>query len=150
VSNDGSLKSSIGGGGRYDNLTGIFGLPNVSGVGISFGLDRIYDVMEELNLFPEQLRATSTQVIFCHFDEATQLYCLPALKLLRDAGIAAEVFPDNKKLGKQLDYANALQIPFAAIAGETEMQQQVFTVKNLITGEQQTCTIQTLIGLVGQ
>lgn len=150
ISNDGTLKSSIGGGGRYDNLTGIFGLPNVSGVGISFGLDRIYDVMEELKLFPEQLRATSTQVLFCHFDEATQLYCLPALKTLRDAGIAAEVFPDNKKLGKQLDYANALQIPFAAIAGETEMQQQVFTVKNLITGEQQTCTIQTLIGLVGQ
>jgi histidyl-tRNA synthetase len=150
ISNDGTLKSSIGGGGRYDNLTGIFGLPNVSGVGISFGLDRIYDVMEELKLFPEQLRATSTQVLFCHFDEATQLFCLPALKALRDAGIAAEVFPDNKKLGKQLDYANALQIPFAAIAGETEMQQQVFTVKNLITGEQQTCTIQTLIGLVGQ
>jgi histidyl-tRNA synthetase len=150
VSNDGTLKSSIGGGGRYDNLTGIFGLPNVSGVGISFGLDRIYDVMEELKLFPEQLRATSTQVLFCHFDEATQLFCLPALKALRDAGIAAEVFPDNKKLGKQLDYANALQIPFAAIAGETEMQQQMFTVKNLITGEQQTCTIQTLIGLVGQ
>ena len=125
-------------------------MPNVSGVGISFGLDRIYDVMEELKLFPEQLRATSTQVLFCHFDEATQLFCLPALKALRDAGIAAEVFPDNKKLGKQLDYANALQIPFAAIAGETEMQQQVFTVKNLITGEQQTCTIQTLIGIVGQ
>ena len=145
-----TLKSSIGGGGRYDNLTGIFGLPNVSGVGISFGLDRIYDVMEELKLFPEQLRATSTQVLFCHFDEATQLYCLPALKALRDAGIAAEVFPDNKKLGKQLDYANALQIPFAAIVGETEMQQQVFTVKNLITGEQQTCTIQMLIGIVGQ
>jgi histidyl-tRNA synthetase len=150
VSNDGTLKSSIGGGGRYDNLTGIFGLPNVSGVGISFGLDRIYDVMEELKLFPEQLRATSTQVLFCHFDEATQLYCLPALKALRDAGIAAEVFPDNKKLGKQLDYANALQIPFAAIAGETEMQQQVFTVKNLITGEQQICTTQALISLVGQ
>lgn len=150
VSNDGTLKSSIGGGGRYDNLTGIFGLPNVSGVGISFGLDRIYDVMEELKLFPEQLRATSTQVLFCHFDEATQLYCLPALKALRDAGIAAEVFADKKKLGKQLDYANALQIPFAAIAGETEMQQQVFTVKNLITGEQQTCTTQALISLVGQ
>lgn len=150
VSNDGTLKSSIGGGGRYDNLTGIFGLPNVSGVGISFGLDRIYDVMGELKLFPEQLRATSTQVLFCHFDEATQLYCLPALKALRDAGIAAEVFTDNKKLGKQLDYANALQIPFAAIAGETEMQQQVFTVKDLITGEQQTCTTQALISLAGQ
>ncbi|MFN3444773.1 MAG: histidine--tRNA ligase [Bacteroidia bacterium] len=150
VATQGSLKSSIGGGGRYDNLTGIFGLPNVSGVGISFGLDRIYDVIEELKLFPEQLRATSTQILFCHFDEATQLYCLPALKALRDAGIAAEVFPDNKKLGKQLDYANALQIPFAAIAGETEMQQQVFTVRNLITGEQQTCTVQALISLLGQ
>ena len=150
VSNQGTLKSSIGGGGRYDNLTGIFGLPNVSGVGISFGLDRIYDVMDELKLFPEQLRATSTQVLFCHFDEATQLYCLPALKVLRDAGIAAEVYPDNKKLGKQLDYANALQIPFAAIAGETEMQQQVFTLKNLVSGEQKTCSINELVSLVKQ
>ncbi|MBP9688052.1 MAG: histidine--tRNA ligase, partial [Bacteroidia bacterium] len=118
--------------------------------GISFGLDRIYDVMDELKLFPEQLRATSTQVLFCHFDEATQLYCLPALKVLRDAGIAAEVYPDNKKLSKQLDYANALQIPFAAIAGETEMQQQVFTLKNLVSGEQKTCSINELVSLVKQ
>ncbi len=150
VSNQGTLKSSIGGGGRYDNLTGIFGLPNVSGVGISFGLDRIYDVMDELKLFPEQLRATSTQVLFCHFDLPTQQYCLPALKVLRDAGIAAEVYPDNKKLSKQLDYANALQITYAAIAGETEMQQQVFTIKNLISGEQKTCSISELVSLVKQ
>jgi histidyl-tRNA synthetase len=132
VADEGSLRSSIGGGGRYDNLTGIFGLPGVSGVGISFGLDRIYDVMEELKLFPQDLKATSTKVLFCHFDAATQQYCLPALKQLRDAGIAAEVYPDlTKKIGKQLDYANALSIPYAAIAGQTEMEQGLFNVKNL-------------------
>ncbi len=149
---EGSLKSSIGGGGRYDNLTGIFGLPNVSGVGISFGLDRIYDVMEELNLFPNTVnRASSTQVLFCHFDEATQEYCLPALKVLRDAGIAAEVYPDvirKKPIAKQLDYANALNIPYAAIAGETEMQQYVFNVKNLQTGEQTLIGTEELIRLI--
>lgn len=148
VSNEGSLKSSIGGGGRYDNLTGIFGLPGVSGVGISFGLDRIYDVMEELNLFPAGLNATSTKVLFCHFDAASQQYCLPALKQLRDAGIAAEVYPDlTKKIGKQLDYANALSIPYAAIAGQTEMEQDLFNVKNLATGEQKPCTVHELIAL---
>jgi histidyl-tRNA synthetase len=149
VSNDGTLKSSIGGGGRYDNLTGIFGLPNVSGVGISFGLDRIYDVMDELKLFPEQLRATSTQVLFCHFDEASQQYCLPAAKALRDAGIATEIYPDvvkKKAIAKQLDYANALQIPFAAIAGETEVEQGIFNFKNLVTGEQKAVTLTELIG----
>ena len=148
VSNDGTLKSSIGGGGRYDNLTGIFGLPNVSGVGISFGLDRIYDVMDELKLFPEQLRATSTQVLFCHFDETSQQYCLPAAKALRDAGIASEIYPDvvkKKAIAKQLDYANALQIPFAAIAGETEVEQGIFNLKNLVTGEQTAVTLTQLI-----
>jgi histidyl-tRNA synthetase len=149
VSNDGTLKSSIGGGGRYDNLTGIFGLPNVSGVGISFGLDRIYDVMDELKLFPEQLRATSTQVLFCHFDEPSQQYCLPAAKALRDNGIATEIYPDvvkKKAIAKQLDYANALQIPFAAIAGETEVEQGIFNLKNLVTGEQKVVTLTELIG----
>ena len=149
VSNDGTLKSSIGGGGRYDNLTGIFGLPNVSGVGISFGLDRIYDVMDELKLFPEQLRATSTQVLFCHFDEASQQYCLPAAKAMRDAGIASEIYPDvvkKKAIAKQLDYANALQIPFAAIVGETEVEQGIFNLKNLVTGEQKAVTLTELIG----
>jgi histidyl-tRNA synthetase len=149
VSNDGTLKSSIGGGGRYDNLTGIFGLPNVSGVGISFGLDRIYDVMDELKLFPEQLRATSTQVLFCHFDEASQQYCLPAAKALRDKGIATEIYPDvvkKKAIAKQLDYANALQIPFAVIVGETEVEQGIFNLKNLVTGEQKAVTLTELIG----
>lgn len=148
VSTRGSLKSSIGGGGRYDNLTGIFGLPGVSGVGISFGLDRIYDVMEELNCFPENLKATSTKVLLCHFDEATRLYCLPVLRQLRDAGIAAEIYPDlTKKVGKQLDYANALRIPFAAVAGQTEMEQGLFNVKNLATGEQKMCSAQEIIEL---
>lgn len=149
VATTGTLKSSIGGGGRYDNLTGIFGLPNVSGVGISFGLDRIYDVMDELKLFPEQLRATSTQVLFCHFDEASQQYCLPAAKALRDNGIATEIYPDvvkKKAIAKQLDYANALQIPFAAIAGETEVEQGIFNLKNLVTGEQKAVTLIELIG----
>lgn len=148
---EGTLKSSIGGGGRYDNLTGIFGLPNVSGVGISFGLDRIYDVLDELKLFPQQLRATNTTVLFCHFDEASQAYCLPAAAALRNAGIAVEIYPDvvkKKPMAKQLDYANALQIPFAAIAGENEMQQGVFNLKNLTTGEQQAVTITELIRLV--
>lgn len=152
VATTGTLKSSIGGGGRYDNLTGIFGLPNVSGVGISFGLDRIYDVMEELNLFPESInRATATQILFCHFDEATQHYCLPALNQLRNAGIAAEVYPDvvkKKAIAKQLDYANALGIQYAAIAGETEMQNQVFNFKNLLTGEQSQKSISDIIQLL--
>lgn len=148
VSNDGSLKSSIGGGGRYDNLTGIFGLPNVSGVGISFGLDRIFDVMDELKLFPAALKSADTKVLFCHADEATQLYCLPALKQLRDAGIAAELYPDiTKKMGKQIEYATALQIPFAAIAEQTEMEQGLFKIRNLVTREQRNCTIQEIIEL---
>lgn len=157
VATEGTLKSSIGGGGRYDNLTGIFGLPNVSGVGISFGLDRIYDVLDELKLFPAQLRASSSAVLFCHLDAATQQYCLPALKQLRDAGIAAEVYPDvvNKKdIGKikgvQFDYAAALGIPFTAFAGEQEMSQGTFVVKSLANGEQQTCTISALISLSQQ
>lgn len=155
VATEGSLKSSIGGGGRYDNLTGIFGLPNVSGVGISFGLDRIYDVMEELKLFPTQLRPTTTQVLFCHVDEATQYYCLPALKKLRDANIAAEIYPDvvvKKDIGKikgvQFDYANALQIPFTAFVGQTEMEQGKFAVKNIHTGEQTICTTDEMIALI--
>lgn len=145
VAAEGSLRSSIGGGGRYDNLTGIFGLPGVSGVGISFGLDRIYDVMDELHLFPQDLKATTTKVLFCCFDEASQAYALKALKQLRDAGIAAEIYPDLKKIGKQLDYANAWQIPFACIAGETEMQTGKFQLKDLRQGTQQLLTAEELI-----
>lgn len=145
VSTEGTLKSSIGGGGRYDNLTGIFGLPNVSGVGISFGLDRIYDVMEELKLFPAELSATSTQVLICTFDEASQQYALKPLRQLRDAGIAAELFPDIKKLGKQLDYANALNIPYAIIIGDTEMASGKLVLKNLTAGTQTELSIEHII-----
>lgn len=150
VSTEGSLKSSIGGGGRYDNLTGIFGLPNVSGVGISFGLDRIYDVMEELKLFPADLNATSTKVLICTFDQATQAYALAPLRQLRDAGIAAELYPDVKKLGKQLDYANALQIPFAIIIGDNEMQSGKLVLKDLTKGTQQELSINEIVDILNQ
>jgi histidyl-tRNA synthetase len=124
-----SLKSSIGGGGRYDNLTGIFGLPNVSGVGISFGLDRIYDVMDELNLFPHGLNKTSTQVLICAFDEPTQMSALAILKKLRDTQIASELYPElpqSKKdkenpLQKPMNYADALHIPFRLIIKQDSM-----------------------------
>jgi histidyl-tRNA synthetase len=148
VSKEGSLTSSIGGGGRYDNLTGIFGLPNISGVGISFGLDRIYDVMEELKLFPEGINATSTKVLICAFDETTQAYALTPLRQLRDSGIAAELYPDVKKLGKQLDYANALKIPYALIIGENEMQSGKLVLKDLAEGTQEELPIEEIINKI--
>ena len=129
VSTEGTLKSSIGGGGRYDNLTGIFGLPDVSGVGISFGLDRIYDVMDELKLFPESLNATSTKVLVCAFEETTLANGIVIVKQLRDAGIASELYPDLPKSNKEkekpmlkpLGYADALNIPFTIILREGKM-----------------------------
>jgi histidyl-tRNA synthetase len=129
VSTEGTLKSSIGGGGRYDNLTGIFGLPNVSGVGISFGLDRIYDVIDELKLFPEGLNTTSTKILVCAFDEQTLVNGIGVLKQLRDAGIASELYPDLPKSNKEkekpmlkpLGYADALTIPFALLLKEGKM-----------------------------
>ncbi len=145
VSTEGSLKSSIGGGGRYDNLTGIFGLPNVSGVGISFGLDRIYDVMEELNLFPPTIKSSNTKVLFCCFDNASQQYALGCLKKLRDANIPSEIYPDIKKVGKQLDYANALKIPFACIVGENEMQTGKLVLKDLHLGTQENFSVDEII-----
>lgn len=145
VSTEGSLKSSIGGGGRYDNLTGNFGLPNVSGVGISFGLDRIYDVIEELKLFPADLQATSTRVLICSFDIPSQQYALLPLKKLRQAGIPAEIYPELKKLGKQLDYANALKIPYAIIIGDNEMGSGKLVLKDLNEGTQQELGIDEII-----
>lgn len=149
VSTEGSLKSSIGGGGRYDNLTGIFGMPNISGVGISFGLDRIYDVMEELQLFPETLQGTTTRILICAMDNDSQLFGLNILKQLRDAGIYSEMYPDLKKLGKQLDYANALKIPYALIIGANEMQSGKLVLKNLTEGTQQELTTLQIITHVG-
>jgi histidyl-tRNA synthetase len=126
---------SICGGGRYDDLTGIFGLKNVSGVGVSFGADRIYDVMLQLNLFPESL-LTSSQVMFANFGEAEAAFCLPLIKTLREQGISAELYPDNAKMKKQFDYANKKNIRLVAVVGESEMQGNKVSVKNMVTGEQ--------------
>jgi histidyl-tRNA synthetase len=128
---------SICGGGRYDDLTGIFGLKGVSGVGISFGADRIYDVMNELNLFPEMIEAT-TKVLFVNFGSAEEKYCLPLLSSLRESGIPAEIFPETAKMKKQLDYANRKNIPYVVLVGENEMKEGRLTLKDMKTGEQET------------
>ncbi|MFI5150233.1 MAG: histidine--tRNA ligase [Bacteroidia bacterium] len=140
----GTFTSSICGGGRYDDLTGIFGLPNVSGVGISFGADRIYDVMTELNLFPEEGMAT-TKLLFAHFGEAERDYCLPLLAQARKAGISAELYPDVAKIKKQLDYANKKGIPFVAVVGSDEMKDHVLSVKDMKDGTQLKLKIYELI-----
>ena len=134
---------SITGGGRYDNLTGIFGLPNVSGVGISFGADRIYDVLTELNLFPKTLQST-TQVLFAAFGDAELTYALKWAKELRQAGKAVEVYPEPAKMKKQMSYADAKQIPFVAIVGGDEMAQNKVMLKNMTTGEQKLVTLEEL------
>ncbi|MFZ1666681.1 MAG: histidine--tRNA ligase [Flavobacteriales bacterium] len=132
---EGTLQSSICGGGRYDDLTGIFGLKDMSGVGISFGADRIYDVLLETNKFPAQL-GQSTRLLFANFGEAEALHCLKLLRQMRDAGIAAELYPDAVKMAKQFKYADDKGIPFVAIIGENEMKQGLVTVKDMKSGEQ--------------
>ena len=127
---------SITGGGRYDNLTGVFGMPGVSGVGISFGADRIYDVLNQLDLYPKEA-VNTTKVLFVAFGEKERDYCLPVLSALRAAGIKSEVYPDIVKMKKQMAYANAKQIPFVCIVGESEMQDGKVMLKNMSTGEQQ-------------
>lgn len=134
---------SICGGGRYDDLTGVFGLKDMSGVGVSFGADRIYDVMFHLNLFPESLMS-STQVMFTNFGRYEATYCLNAIRVLREKGISAELYPDTAKLKKQFDYANKRNIKFVVIAGESEMQNRQFSVKNMTTGEQETIPFNNL------
>ncbi len=126
---------SITGGGRYDNLTGIFGMPGLSGVGISFGADRIFDVLNQLDLYPKE-SVGATQVLFVNFGEAETRYCLPVVAALRKAGIRTEMFPDAVKLKKQMSYANTKNIPFVAIVGETEMQDNTVVVKDMTTGTQ--------------
>ena len=138
---------SISGGGRYDNLTGIFGLKNMSGVGISYGAERIYDVLEELQLFPPALE-NPIQVLFVNFGEVEEFYALPALQKVRRAGITAEIYPDQAKIGKQMTYANNKGIPFVIMAGEDEMQQHIFTLKNMKTGKQEKLTIEDIISEV--
>ena len=136
---------SISGGGRYDNLTGIFGMPGLSGVGISFGVDRIYDVLNALDLYPKD-SVTTTKLLFINFGEKETAYCLQILKQVRANGIRAEIFPDAAKMKKQMSYANAKQIPFVALAGENEMNEGKVTLKNMETGEQQLLTPDELIG----
>ena len=135
---------SISGGGRYDNLTGIFGMPGLSGVGISFGVDRIYDVLNALDLYPKDSLNT-TQLLFINFGEKETAYCLPIAAKVREAGIRTEIFPDAAKMKKQMSYANAKQIPFVALAGENEIAQGKVTLKNMETGEQSLVTAEEII-----
>ena len=135
---------SITGGGRYDNLTGIFGMPGISGVGISFGADRIYDVLNQLELYPEEV-TTATQLLFVNFGETETEFCLPIADRARQAGIRTEVYPDNVKMKKQMQYANAKNIPFVAIAGESEIAEGKVMLKNMVTGQQELVTPEELV-----
>ena len=138
---------SITGGGRYDNLTGIFGMPGISGVGISFGVDRIFDVLNALDGYPKDA-VNGTQLLFINFGETETAYCLPFVAQARAAGIRTEIFPDSSKMKKQMSYANAKQIPFVALAGENEMATQKLTLKNMLTGEQQLVDISEIIKII--
>ncbi len=138
---------SITGGGRYDNLTGIFGMPGISGVGISFGVDRIFDVLNTLDCYPKDA-VNGTQLLFINFGDKETAYCLPAVAKAREAGIRTEIFPDSTKMKKQMSYANAKQIPFVALAGENEMAEGKLTLKNMLSGEQQLVTIEELINII--
>ena len=135
---------SITGGGRYDNLTGIFGMPGLSGVGISFGADRIFDVLNQLDLYPKSA-VNTTQLLFVNFGEAEADFCLKVLQKVRAAGIRAEIYPDAAKMKKQMSYANAKAIPFVALVGENEMAEQKVTLKNMETGDQQLLTAEELV-----
>lgn len=138
---------SITGGGRYDNLTGIFGMPGLSGVGISFGADRIYDVLNTLDLYPKDA-VNATQLLFINFGGKETAYCMPAVSKARVAGIRTEMYPDSAKMKKQMSYANAKHIPFVALAGENEMNEGKFTLKNMETGEQKLVSAEDLIAEV--
>jgi histidyl-tRNA synthetase len=138
---------SITGGGRYDDLTGIFGLPGLSGVGISFGADRIYDVLNQLDLYPEEV-LTTTQLLFVNFGEKETAYALPVLRMMREAGVRCEIYPDSVKMKKQMQYANAKNIPFVAIVGENEMNEGKVTLKNMVSGEQSLLSPEELLAAV--
>jgi histidyl-tRNA synthetase len=138
---------SISGGGRYDDLTGIFGLKDMSGVGISYGAERIYDVLNECNLFPNEI-GTPVKTLFLNFGKTEEVYALKALAELRRNGIASELYPDPAKIGKQMSYANAKQIPYVIMAGEEEMKEQCFTLKNMQTGEQTKTTLAEIVSVL--
>jgi histidyl-tRNA synthetase len=144
---EGVKMGSIGGGGRYDDLTGIFGLKDMSGVGISFGLDRIYLVLEELELFEEVVQP-EPQVVFVNFGQKEAFYCFKALKSLRKAGVRAEVYPDSAKMKKQMTYANNRNIPFVVLVGSNEIEKNTFTIKNMQNGTQQECDLKELLQVV--
>ena len=135
---------SIGGGGRYDNLTEVFGLKDVTGVGISFGADRIYDVLEEKGLLKTQI-AVSTQVFICNFDKAAHNISLGLMARLRKEGVSVEMYPDVAKVKKNLQYANNNNIPFVIMIGDEELKQNKFTLKNMITGDQDLCSLEEVI-----
>jgi histidyl-tRNA synthetase len=147
VVTDAVKMGSIGGGGRYDDLTGLFGLKGLSGVGISFGVDRIFDVMQELDIFPQEL-ASSTKVIFVNIEPQAELQIFGYVKQLREAGMAAEYYPDKAKFDKQMKYANKRNIPFVAIVGESEMEENVINLKNMASGEQSKVNIKDLITML--
>lgn len=138
---------SITGGGRYDNLTGIFGMPGLSGVGISFGADRIYDVLNTLELYPKEM-LSSTQVLFINFGEKETAYCLPFIAEIRKSGIRAEIFPDKAKMKRQMTYANAKNIPYVVFAGEDEIEKGKLMLKDMQSGEQKLVTAKELIASV--
>lgn len=138
---------SITGGGRYDNLTGIFGMPGLSGVGISFGADRIYDVLNALDLYPKE-SVQGTQLLFINFGEKETAYCMPIIAAARQAGIRAEMYPDNAKMKKQMSYANAKSIGFVALAGESEIEADKITLKDMATGNQQLVTAEEMMSLI--
>ena len=140
---------SITGGGRYDNLTGIFGMPGLSGVGISFGADRIYDVLNGLDLYPKEA-VHGTKLLFINFGDKETAYCLPVVRACRAAGISTEMFPDKAKMKKQMSYANAKAIPFVVLAGDNEIAENKFTLKNMATGEQHLVTTEELISIVSK
>ena len=138
---------SITVGGRYDNLTGIFGMPGLSGVGISFGADRIYDVLTQLDLYPAATQA-GAQLLFINFGPAEAAHCLRLAAATRRAGIATEVYPDAVKMKKQMAYANAHHVPFVALVGEQEMAEGKVALKDMNTGEQTSLTLEELIGRI--
>ncbi|HCN83272.1 MAG TPA: histidine--tRNA ligase, partial [Sphingobacteriaceae bacterium] len=135
---------SIGGGGRYDDLTGMFGLKGLTGVGISFGADRIYDVLEELGLFPESSEQT-TKVLISNFDSEAESFALPLLQQLRDEGVAAELYPESAKLKKQMTYADNKKIPFVILIGSDEIQSGLLTLKDMQSGNQEKLAVKDLI-----
>ncbi len=138
---------SITGGGRYDNLTGIFGMPGLSGVGISFGADRIYDVLNQLDLYPKEA-VNGTQLLFINFGEKEIAYCMPLAQAARKAGIRTEVYADNAKMKKQMNYANALGVAYVALVGENEMNEGKVTLKNMTTGEQKPVSLEEMINMI--